>query len=161
MGFLDLKGSGCVDLIQRLTLNIERAYSKTPRLRVRYLLAAILASLLIITIGYIWMPPVPPSTGATRLEIDAPETVDVGSVATVTIRAVDENGNLDTRRTDVVDLSLNKGARARLSISTVELKGGEVAVTITDSFAETVVLTATARLGYSLLESDSVTITFQ
>jgi len=162
MGFLTLKASSTyADALQRLASNIEKAYPKRRRLRVGYVLAAIFASLLIITISYIWMPSAPPSTGATRLEIDAPETVDLGSVATVTIRAVDENGNLDTRRTDVVELFLNKGARARLSISKFELKEGEATLTITDNFAEVVVLTATASLGYSALEPDSVTITFR
>jgi len=140
---------------------LRDAYPKPPRLRVRYILAATFASLLIITISYVWMPSVPPSTGATRLKIDAPEIVDVGSVATIAIRAVDENGNVDARRTDVVDLSLNKGAKARLSIYNLELEEGEATLTITDNFAEVVVLTATARLGYSALEPDSVTITFQ
>jgi len=135
---------------------------RQPGIRIEYVLAIFITLLVLLAVYQILAPSMPPApSGATKLTLIAPSTAKVGETVVLTLRAVDESGNIDPRRSDTISLSLNQGTHATIAESTLTLANGEASTTITDEYAEVVTVTASWVSGYSFLEHSTVTIRFE
>ncbi len=101
--------------------------------------------------------------GATRLIIVYERAhVGVGESKEITIRAVDNDGVIDTNRDDLVEVratSINyKNCLARLDASTIKLQNGTATVTLMGTAMEALRLTVIWKEGRSELRSGETLI---
>ena len=131
--------------------------------RLEYVHSGLVLLFLDVTLIFIWNPLPSPSgyVSATRLEVFVADTARVGEQVTVVIRAIDDQGRVDVKRNDLVNVSVGPKASAQLSTSRVALKNGEAALTILGVAPETVTITAAWVSGYSFLDDGEATITFE
>ena len=97
---------------------------------------------------------------ATRLVIFLPPKKGI-SEATITVKAITDDGNIDTTRDDVIELSLNQESGTRFTDSSKTLRltlvNGEVkANVLTKNFNEVVVINANWISGRTPLQSMKV-----
>ncbi|MBS7623407.1 hypothetical protein KEJ39_07015 [Candidatus Bathyarchaeota archaeon] len=123
---------------------------------------AIVAAALVISVVLSISPTLfSPTVKATKLLVVAPTSfIDLGEPTELTLKAIDELGNLDADRDDLVELSLKpvsySKAMAELSSTSVTLRNGIGHVHILGNVPEVVDVVATWRDGRSPLESSSV-----
>ena len=135
--------------------------STRPGVRIEYVLSGLVLLFVLLTLYFVWVPP--SSSGyvsATRLELVVPETAAVGDRVIVLVRAVDEQGRLDVKRSDIVDISVSPGAKVELSVTQVTLEKGQAQLTIVGLAPGTVTIIATWTSGYAFLDQGSASVTF-
>ncbi|MFC1506391.1 hypothetical protein ACFLQ6_04900 [Thermoproteota archaeon] len=95
-----------------------------------------------------------PEIHATKLAviIDGDNIQHPGRECKIVIRAVDDNGVLDTSRNDTIQIAINAGPTARVSSEIVTLKNGEATVMIITYVSELVYIYAYWVSGPSYLD---------
>jgi hypothetical protein len=107
--------------------------------------------------------PTPKETGATKLMIfHEGYNVEQDKTVELTIRAVDNDGTLDTSRNDTVELNATSlsyaKSRSELSATTLKLQSGVAKVTFIGHAQEMVRMTVNWKNGKSELKSGMITI---
>lgn len=107
--------------------------------------------------------PTPESTGATRLVIfHEGYNIEVGRSSPLSIRAVDNTGEIDASRDDLVELNLTSlsymRTAAKLSTTTLKLENGTTQVSIIGTTTEVVRITVNWKSGKSELKSGMLTL---
>ncbi|MCJ7761186.1 hypothetical protein MUP59_08640 [Candidatus Bathyarchaeota archaeon] len=107
--------------------------------------------------------PTPESTGATRLVIfHEGYNIEVGRSSPLSIRAVDNTGEIDVSRDDLVELNLTSlsymRTAAKLSTTTLKLENGTAQLSIIGTTTEVVRITVNWKSGRSELKSGMLTI---
>jgi len=107
--------------------------------------------------------PTAESTGATRLVIfHEGYNIEVGRSSPLSIRAVDNTGEIDVSRDDLVELNLTSlsymRTAAKLSTTTLKLENGTAQLSIIGTTTEVVRITVNWKSGRSELKSGMLTI---
>jgi len=107
--------------------------------------------------------PTPESTGAIRLVIfHEGYNIEVGRSSPLSIRAVDNTGEIDVSRDDLVELNLTSlsymRTAAKLSTTTLKLENGTAQLFIIGTTTEVVRITVNWKSGRSELKSGMLTI---
>jgi hypothetical protein len=107
--------------------------------------------------------PTPESTGATRLVIFCEGyNIEVDRSSPLSIRAVDNKGEIDASRGDLVELNLTSlsylKSAAKLSTTTIRLENGTAQVFVIGTTTELVRITVNWKSGKSELKSGMVTL---
>ncbi|MEM3003991.1 MAG: hypothetical protein QXK96_01680 [Candidatus Bathyarchaeia archaeon] len=108
-----------------------------------------------------------PSIQATKLKILAPSEYAIGTVVELTVQAVNDEGEVDISRRDLIRISVDPESHARLGVSTtsgtawsssltLNLGAGSCTVKFSDSEAEKVVVSVEWLEGETPLISDSI-----
>jgi len=104
-----------------------------------------------VSFGMNWIDILKTDVKATGLYLATDkQVINSGEEIRITIMAVDDDGNIDSSRNDLVEISTNPESRAILSQSKVKLENGRAYVTLVDEYQETIVLTARCVNGSSL-----------
>lgn len=123
------------------------------------LLYVILLLFFAISFGMNWVDVLKTDVKATSLYLETDkQVIDLGEKIRITIKAVDDEGNIDSSRNDFVKISINPESRAILSQSRAKLENGRAYVTLVDEYQETVVLIVRWEEGSSSLRDDIVLI---
>lgn len=134
---------------------LERYVSK------RVIVAVVATVLVVLAVASISSWSLSQTVKATKLLVVAPTSfIDLGEPTELTIKAIDDLGNLDTVRNDQVKLSLkpvsyNK-VMSELSSTSVTLQNGIGSVYISGNVPEVVDVVATWQDGPSPLKSSAV-----
>ena len=107
--------------------------------------------------------PTPESTGATRLVIfHEGYNIELDRSSPLSIRAVDNTGEIDASRDDIVELNLTSlsymKTQAKLSTTTVKLENGTAQVFVIGTKTELVRITVNWKSGRSELKSSMLTL---
>lgn len=98
---------------------------------------------------------------ATKLLVVSPTAfMDLGEPTEMIVKAIDDAGNLDATRNDLVELSVrsisHNTSTARLSATSIRLQNGAGSVYVVGDIAEVVDVTATWKDGPSPLKPSAV-----
>ena len=119
----------------------------------------VLLLLFAVSFGMNWVDVLKTDVKATSLYLATDkQVINLGEKIRITIMAMDDDGNIDSSRNDLVKISTNPESRAILSQSKVKLESGRAYVTLVDEYQETIVLTVRWVNGSSSLKDDVVLI---
>jgi hypothetical protein len=120
-----------------------------------------IVALAVVVTSFSSLLAIPHSVRATRLLLVAPTSfVHLGQRTELTIKAIDDSGNLDKTRSDFAELSLRSLSysisTAKLSATIIRLEKGVGSVYILSNIAEVVDVTVTWKEGQSSLRSFTI-----
>jgi hypothetical protein len=104
------------------------AKSKKVRITQRIFSLALLIILVSLPVYYSW--PAPSKAEITAVKINVRVLAESETKITIIVVAVDETGNLDTKRDDEIELSFEGATSSKLTQSRVKLENGEARVGI-------------------------------
>lgn len=102
--------------------------SKKVRITQRIFSLALLIILISLPVYYSW--PAPSKTEITAVKLNVRVHAESETRITIIVAAVDETGNLDTKRDDEIELSFEGATSSKLAQSKVKLENGEARVGI-------------------------------
>lgn len=102
--------------------------SKKVRITQRIFSLALLIILVSLPVYYSW--PAPSKAEITAVKINVRVLAESETKITIIVVAVDETGNLDTKRDDEIELSFEGATSSKLTQSKVKLENGEARVGI-------------------------------
>lgn len=102
--------------------------SKKVRITQRIFSLALLIILVSLPVYYSW--PAPSKAEITAVKLNVRVLAESETKITLIVAAVDETGNLDTKRDDEVELSFEGATSSKLAQSRVKLENGEARVGI-------------------------------
>lgn len=116
-------------------------------------LALVVGSLIFVSFSH--------TVKATKLLVISPTSfMDLSEHVEITVKAIDDAGNIDVMRNDLVELSARSVSRntsmAKLSATSIELRNGVGSVYVVSDMAEVVDVTAIWKEGASPLKPSTV-----
>ncbi len=102
--------------------------SKKVRITQRIFSLALLIILISLPVYYSW--PAPSKAEITAVKLNVRVHAESETRITIIVAAVDETGNLDTKRDDEIELSFEGATSSKLAQSKVKLENGEARVGI-------------------------------